>query len=107
MLWTEALKPSEVTYMNDIIAQVPEGGARDAFVNILQGLADKARPPTWKFYIMNSDGEISGGSNDSDVASHFECTDDYSVIDVEKNEWDTMKVREIFVPDGSDDDQDD
>lgn len=96
--WTELLLPSQVSFMNEIIAQVPEVG-RDAFIGCLQGLADQAQPAKWRWYIVR-DGEVSGGTNNPDVAAHFE--EDDIVIDTQDNTWDTMQVREIFLSDASD-----
>jgi hypothetical protein len=39
-LWTEKLLPSEVSFVNSIVDQIPEAnGTREAFVSILQKLA--------------------------------------------------------------------
>jgi hypothetical protein len=89
-LWTELLLPSQVAYMNSIIEQVPtEHGARDAFVNCLQGLADKAEPPQPKFRYLVTDitsGEVFG-TNDVVQAEAYVGSEDNFVVDVVENQW--------------------
>lgn len=94
--WTEYLTPGEVMLMNDIIAQMPEThGMRDAFVNVVQKLADAGEEPTmigpkenmFRFYVVDiSNGNVEG-TNHEKVAQAFADSEDNFVIDVDNNQW--------------------
>jgi hypothetical protein len=95
-VWTEKLLSSQVKFMNDIIEQVPEDhGAREAFVNCLQALADS--PSDLKFrYIMCV--EDVTGTNDLEKARKCASYEDTFVIDVVEAKW--------LCDDDEDDDED-
>lgn len=58
-VWTECILPSQVAFMNEIIAQVPDtGGARTAFIDILQALADSSEAKAPQIYIIAGEGDV-------------------------------------------------
>ena len=88
MVWTELLRDSQIAFLNSIIDQVPqEMGARDAFITILQDLADKARPAKFKYYRVSiPDGNVTGIDDENVALETAESEEDF-VIDVATNEW--------------------
>jgi len=88
MLWTESLAESQVKFMNDIIAQVPEEmGARAAFIKCLQDLADKASSKGFDYYITDLTAGCIHGTDDLLVAQRYAASEDNFVVDVAKNQW--------------------
>lgn len=111
--WTELLPDSKVAFMNDIITQVPTTfGAREAFINIIQDIADKARSPTFRFYrvsVMN--GEITGLDDEKKAIDIAESEDDF-VIDTHTNMWimadgANQEIQADPIPEDQDEDEDD
>lgn len=85
--WTEALQPSEVVFMNDIIAQVPEAmGARSAFITCLQNLADHSESKPKFRYVITQDGDVVG-TNDLTTARDAAADETWYVIDTVANKW--------------------
>ena len=88
-VWTEKLPQSQVAFMNDIIAQIPETmGARQAFINGLQALAD-APADAVKIpfqYIIVTQGDVLG-TNDFGVARSYAETEEDYVVDALTGKW--------------------
>lgn len=84
--WTEKLTPSQVTFMNSFIEQVPEQyGARQAVIDCLQNLANDDSNPKYRFIIcMNGDVV---GSNDEDEARNCAVDEEGYVLDIQNNVW--------------------
>ena len=86
--WTEKLLPSEITFMNEIIAQVPEEhGARAAFIDIIQKLADAPAEPKFRYLIALSDAGYVRGTNDQDLALRYAVDDVNYILDTVESKW--------------------
>lgn len=84
--WTEKLAPSKVAFMNEIVVQVPEtNGARAAFVEILQDLADAPSDPKFRFIIAQTD-DVQGTNNEA-LARETSADDTVYVVDIVEMRW--------------------
>lgn len=84
-VWTEALAPSQVAFMNGIIEQVPEAmGARAAFIDCLQSLVSTDAPPYR--YIIAMEGDVAG-TNDVDQARAYALDECNYVVDSHTSTW--------------------
>lgn len=100
-VWTEHLAESEVKLMNEIIEQIPtEHGVREAFVNIVQKLADTSAEPRFRYLIASNHMGDVRGTNDDELANNHALDEDQYVIDVVQFYWiqadgDTQEIEEL------------
>ena len=86
-VWTEHLLPSQAAFMNEIIAQVPTvGGAREAFINILQALADSSESKAQQIYIIAGEGDVRITSS-LESAREAAASEEYYVVDPATCTW--------------------
>lgn len=107
--WTEKLAPSQVSFVNSIVEQIPENhGARASFVEMLQQLADSPTDLKYRYLIALADAGDVRGTNDKELARHYAMDDSNYVIDAQTSMWfpesdavDDTLVSEADYPDDS------
>lgn len=86
--WTEVLTESEISFMNEIVAQVPEQhGVRTVFIDILQKLADHAGDVKFRYVIAATDFGDVYGTNDREQALLYAGDESNYVIDTVESKW--------------------
>lgn len=87
MSWKTKLLPSEATLMQEIVDQVPEEhGARDAFVGILDKLAESDKPK-FRYLIGYADSGEGLGTNDDEKAREYASNSANFVFDLQMDRW--------------------
>lgn len=82
--YKDILKDSQLQYVEDIVSQIPEKmGARDAFVNILNVLAEGGakKSQKYQFFVIDLDEGLAYGTNNEDHAVEVAKSDQFIVID--------------------------